>query len=75
MLFTPGETRRVEMIAMQAVMAVERELGFVPRDVSADKCGYDIESHDPTGEARLRFIEVKGRVQELIPSRSPRTRF
>ena len=57
------ETRRVEMIAMQAVMAVERELGFVPRDVSADKCGYDIESHDPTGEARLRFIEVKGRVQ------------
>ena len=57
------ETRRVELIAMKAVMAVERELGFVPRDVSADKCGYDIESRDPTGEARLRFIEVKGRVQ------------
>ncbi len=57
------ETRRVELIAMKAVMAVERELGFVPRDVSASKCGYDIESRDPTGEARLRFIEVKGRVQ------------
>ena len=56
------ETRRVELIAMKAVMAAERELGFVPRDVSADKCGYDIESSDPTGEARLRFIEVKGRV-------------
>ncbi len=57
------ETRRVELIAMKAVMAVERGLGFVPRDVSASKCGYDIESRDPTGEARLRFIEVKGRVQ------------
>ena len=57
------ETRRVELLAMKAVMAVERALGFVPRDVSADKCGYDIESRDPTGEARLRFIEVKGRVR------------
>ena len=57
------ETRRVELIAMKAVMTVERELGFVPRDVSADKCGYDVESSDPTGEARLRFIEVKGRVR------------
>ena len=57
------ETRRVELIAMKAVMAAEHELGFVPRDVSASKCGYDIESRDPTGEARLRFIEVKGRVQ------------
>ncbi len=58
-----NETRRVELIAMKAVMTAERELGFVPRDVSADKCGYDIESSAPTGEARLRFIEVKGRVQ------------
>ncbi len=57
------ETRRVELIAMKAVMTAERELGFVPRDVSASKCGYDIESRDPAGEARLRFIEVKGRVQ------------
>ena len=51
------------MIAMEAVMAVEKELGFTPRDVAAAKCGYDIESRDPTGTSRLRFIEVKGRVQ------------
>ena len=57
------ETRRVELIAMKAVMTVERALGFIPRDVSADKCGYDIESRDPAGAARLRFIEVKGRVR------------
>ena len=57
------ETRRVEMIAMQAVIEVERELGFDPRDVSADKCGYDVESRDPNENARLRFVEVKGRVQ------------
>jgi hypothetical protein len=29
--------------------------------VSAEKCGYDIESRVP-GTGRLRFIEVKGRV-------------
>lgn len=57
------ETKQVEMIAMEAVMAVEKELGFAPRDVADDKCGYDIESRDPTGTSRLRFIEVKGRVQ------------
>jgi hypothetical protein len=57
------ETKRVEMIAMMAVVAAEQGLGFEPRDVAADKCGYDIESRDPAGELRLRFIEVKGRVQ------------
>ncbi|MCK9521707.1 MAG: DUF3883 domain-containing protein [Proteobacteria bacterium] len=55
------ETKRAEMVAMQAVIASEKELGFEPQDVSADKCGYDIESRDPTGKSRLRFIEVKGR--------------
>ncbi len=55
------ETKRVELLAMDAVMAAERALGFVPRDVSAAKCGYDIESSVP-GTGRLRFIEVKGRV-------------
>ena len=55
------ETERVEMLAMAAVMARERELGFEPRDVSKDKCGYDVESRVP-GMGRLRFIEVKGRV-------------
>ena len=48
---------------MEAVMAAERRLGFEPRDVAATKCGYDIESRDSTGSARLRFIEVLCRVQ------------
>ena len=50
---------------MQAVLDRERSLGFAPRDVSADKCGYDIESAVPealrNGRPGLRFIEVKGR--------------
>lgn len=56
------ETKRVEMAAMAAVMAAEKTLGYEPRDVSADKCGYDIESRVP-GTGRLRFIEVKGRIE------------
>jgi hypothetical protein len=55
------ETRRVERAAMAAVMAAERALGYEPRDVSAEKCGYDIESSAGGGE--LRFIEVKGRIE------------
>lgn len=52
--------RRVELLAMEAVMEAERSLGREPRDVSAAKFGYDIESLAP-GEGRLVFIEVKGR--------------
>jgi superfamily II DNA or RNA helicase len=52
--------RRVEMLAMQAVMAVERQLGFEPLDVSADNRGYDVESRIPN-TGKLRFLEVKGR--------------
>ena len=56
------ETKRVEMFAMNAVMAVEKKLGYEPQDVSNLKCGYDIESRIPeTGV--LRFIEVKGRIE------------
>ena len=54
------ETQRVESLAMAAVMEAERALGFEPRDVSKDRCGYDIESRVP-GAGKLRFIEVKGR--------------
>ena len=55
------ETKEIERLAMEAVMAHERGLGFDPRDISKENKGYDIESRDPrTG--RLRFIEVKGRV-------------
>ena len=50
----------IETLAMEAVMAQERSLGFDPRDVSSENRGYDIESQDKdTGG--LRFIEVKGR--------------
>jgi len=49
----------VERIAMQTIMEIERELGNVPRDVSKDNPGYDIESKTQAGS--LRFIEVKGR--------------
>jgi hypothetical protein len=49
-----------ERLAMEAVMATERALGHSPRDVAAEKKGWDIESRDgQTGH--LRFIEVKGR--------------
>lgn len=47
---------------MRAVMDAERALGFEPRDVSADKCGYDVESSTGQG-GHLRFIEVKGRAK------------
>jgi len=55
------ETERIEKLAMKAMMDAERQLGYEPRDVSADNCGYDIESKIP-GTGRLRFIEVKGRI-------------
>ena len=54
------ETTRIELAAMEAVIAAEIELGYEPRDVSHLRCGYDIESRIPT-EGKLRFIEVKGR--------------
>jgi len=54
------ETARVERLAMDAVMEAERRLGFEPRDVGAQKLGYDVESSMPGGGS-LRFIEVKGR--------------
>nr|WP_237743504.1 DUF3883 domain-containing protein [Pleurocapsa sp. PCC 7319] len=56
------ETKRVEMFAMNAVIAAEKKLGHEPRDVSSLKCGYDIESRIPETGA-LRFIEVKGRIE------------
>ncbi|NKK80759.1 helicase-related protein [Rhizobium leguminosarum] len=52
-----------ERQAMEAVMAAELALGHIPRDVAAEKKGWDIESEDGrTGH--LRFIEVKGRHAE-----------
>lgn len=56
------DTIESERRAMAAIMQTEQQLGFVPRDVSSQNLGYDIESSIPeTG--LLRFIEVKGRVR------------
>jgi superfamily II DNA or RNA helicase len=55
------DTERSEKLAMEAVLRVERNLGFLPRDVSSENLGYDVESAIPN-TGKLRFIEVKGRV-------------
>lgn len=55
------DTEHSELLAMNAVLDVEKKLGFIPRDVSKENRGYDIESVDPSNGS-LRFIEVKGRV-------------
>jgi superfamily II DNA or RNA helicase len=58
--------KRVEQIAMQAVMAVETGLGHTVKDVSAEKCGWDITSQPPKTSEKLapaRHIEVKGRAK------------
>ncbi|MFW5777082.1 MAG: helicase-related protein [Spirochaetota bacterium] len=52
--------KRIERIAMEAVMAEETRRGNTPVDVSAENRGYDIESRTPDG--RLLFLEVKGRM-------------
>ena len=55
-----ADKKQVELAAMDAVMAAERELGNNPEDVSAQKVGYDILSFD-SDTRKHRFIEVKGR--------------
>ncbi len=57
----PIARAKVEKMAMQAVMAAEKHLGFEPRDVSQMKYGWDVQSRSNDGE--LRFIEVKGRAK------------
>lgn len=56
------DRERVMLLAMAAVIDAERQLGFSPRDVSAQNLGYDVES-EVTADGRLRFIEVKGRAK------------
>jgi hypothetical protein len=63
LLATAEARRRVELVAMGAVMERERALGNHPEDVSACNVGYDIESRVPGAPpGRMRLIEVKGRV-------------
>ena len=57
----PVARKLIEMAAMTAVLEAERSLGNSPKDVSAQKVGYDIASYDPKTD-HLRFIEVKGRI-------------
>ena len=52
---------RIEQLAMQAVIDLEKNLGHEPQDVSMEKHGWDILSR--TGKGEVRFIEVKGRVK------------
>jgi hypothetical protein len=67
--FAVGDRRAVEHAAMEAVIRLETSLGYRPKDVSADKCGYDVESYVPEALRQhpaayaLRMIEVKGRVK------------
>ncbi|HET7675695.1 MAG TPA: helicase-related protein, partial [Gammaproteobacteria bacterium] len=57
--------KRIEQLAMQAVMDYERSLGHAVKDVSADNCGWDVTAQPPAdSDGRLppaRHIEVKGR--------------
>ncbi|PMM56030.1 helicase-related protein [Vibrio splendidus] len=57
---------RVEKVAMDAVFKAEHGLGHITKDVSADKCGWDITSRVPpktegSAVTQDRHIEVKGR--------------
>ncbi len=66
--FSQGDRQAIEYAGMKAVMDIEQRLGFIPSDVSAKKCGYDVESEIPkdmrtSDGACLRFIEVKGRAK------------
>lgn len=56
------QTKAVEIAGMLAVMEEERKLGFTPKDVSRENLGWDVESQ--TGDGKLRFIEVKGRIED-----------
>lgn len=61
----PSRTTDKQAAAAEArriVMEVERGLGFEPTDREFEKLGYDLESLDPV-TGRLRFLEVKGRVE------------
>ena len=54
--------KKIELLAMKAVINAEKELGRTPKDVTSIKgIGYDIESIDKEGN--LFFIEVKGRIE------------
>ena len=61
--------KKIEMMAMDAVRAVEEGFGNTVIDVSVDKCGWDLTSRYPAPETKDnpqkddRHIEVKGRAK------------
>jgi superfamily II DNA or RNA helicase len=55
-----AERSVTERAAVDAVLAVERDLGRTPREMPPNNKGYDIESKGKDG--LLWFIEVKGRI-------------
>jgi superfamily II DNA or RNA helicase len=62
----PAARSRIEQLAMEAVIRAEEARGCVVKDVSAQKCGWDITSIPPKVDGKLsvsRHIEVKGRIQ------------
>ena len=67
--FGHGDRQTVEYAAMNAVIQIEKQMGYRPSDVSAAKCGYDVESFVPENMRQrleayaLRLIEVKGRAK------------
>lgn len=67
-IFGQRDRQSIEFAAMNAVLQIEAKLGYQPKDVSASKCGYDVESfvpeelRGPEGNV-LRFVEVKGRAK------------
>ncbi len=54
--------KRIEMLAMKAVMKAEEAKGHRVVDVSAEKCGWDVSSYPPNS-TDPKHIEVKGRVK------------
>ena len=57
----------IEIASMNAVMNVERQFGYDVKDVSAEKCGWDVTARppaNPDGSLKPdRHIEVKGRAK------------
>ncbi|RTG97369.1 helicase [Thermus scotoductus] len=51
--------RRLERLAVEAVLLAERRLGHEPKEMPPGWPGYDVESR--TLQGTLRFIEVKGK--------------
>lgn len=64
----PSARSRIELMAMDVVMNVERGLGHKVEDVSAQKCGWDVSAYPPHNDLskpmpNARHIEVKGRAK------------